>query len=909
VSAGPVRRPRPGTPAGPDRRPRPGTPAGTPRRPRPGTPAGPGRPLDAVGSIKAKLGLLVGASVLVAALLAQVGDRAGLPVWVTLPVTVGAALLVTQWLARGMTSPLRAMTDAATRMAAGDWSVRVGATSDDEVGRLARAFDAMAGELEATDRERRQLVATVAHELRTPLTAQRALLENLADGVVQPDDAALGAALQQAERLSDLVADLLDLSRIDAGAAPLRLGDVDLEALVRSVVEEGAGQDRAASVEVAVEPAGLTVRADPGRLAQVVANLVDNAVRHSPAGRVVRLAATADGDRWHLDVRDEGPGIPADLEDRVFERFGTGPDAGGGTGLGLAITRWVCELHGGTVAVVPSDAGAHLRATLPRDPRPTARPTTDTTPRPVRSSPMPETEPTTLTQPAVGDDAAASGCPPPGRLDDLLARLWPERDLPPQVPLLLASGGVGVLASALVVDQRVGVGAFLVALAVAAVVLVAARRGPVASDRFTVAGVVLGVALAALTVLRASEWIGLLGVVVAGTTLAVAVTGARSVVAVPGAAAVWVAASVRGLPLLGRTLTATSRSRLLWPVLRTVGLAAAGLVLFGGLFASGDAVFGSWASSVVPDLAWDSLVARGFVWFFAAGVTLTGCYVALNPPPVLAQDLALGRPVRNRWEWLVPLGTVIALFVAFLVAQSAAMWGGHEYLARTTGLTYAEYVHQGFGQLTAVTALVLVVIGVAARKAPRERRGDRLVLQGALGLLCVLALAVVASALYRMSVYQEAYGYTVLRLVVDAFELWLGLVVVLALVAVLRLSGTWLPRAVVLSGAAALLALGLLNPAGFVAAQNVDRYAATGLLDVDYLASLGDDAVPAVVEGLPADVAACVLAQGYREDSSSTGLWEWNLGRDRAEDARARLDGVEPSTTCTSIPRGGLTRG
>ena len=369
------------------RRPRPGTPAGPLRRPRPGTPAG--RPLDAVGSIKAKLGLLVAASVVVAALLAQIGDRAGLPAWVTLPVTVGAALLVTQWLARGMTSPLRTMTDAATRMSAGDYSVRVGATTDDEVGRLARAFDAMAADLEWVDRERRQLVATVAHELRTPLTAQRALLENLADGVVRPDDAALAAALQQAERLSDLVADLLDLSRIDAGAAPLALEDVEVEALVRSVVDGSLGPGRATSVDVEVEP-GLVVRADPGRLAQVVANLVDNAVRHSPAGRHVGVRASADGDRWHLNVRDEGPGIPADLEDRVFERFGTGPDAGGGTGLGLAITRWVCELHGGTVEVVPSPTGAHLRASLPLRPRP-VRPS-HPTPAP-RSTTMPETTP------------------------------------------------------------------------------------------------------------------------------------------------------------------------------------------------------------------------------------------------------------------------------------------------------------------------------------------------------------------------------------------------------------------------------------------------------------------------------------------------------------------------------------
>ncbi|HET7802392.1 MAG TPA: HAMP domain-containing protein, partial [Humibacillus xanthopallidus] len=149
------------------------------------------RPLDGIRSIKAKLGLLVAVSIVVAALVAQIGDRAGVPTWLTLPVTIVAALGVTQWLARGMTSPLREMTVAASRMATGDYSQRVSATSADEVGALGVAFNTMAADLADADRQRRQLVATVSHELRTPLTAQQALLENLVDGVVRPDDAVL----------------------------------------------------------------------------------------------------------------------------------------------------------------------------------------------------------------------------------------------------------------------------------------------------------------------------------------------------------------------------------------------------------------------------------------------------------------------------------------------------------------------------------------------------------------------------------------------------------------------------------------------------------------------------------------------------------------------------------------------
>ena len=229
-------------------------------------------------------------------------------------------------------------------------------------------------------------------------------------------------------------------------------------------------------------------------------------------------------------------------------------------------------------------------------------------------------------------------------------------------------------------------------------------------------------------------------------------------------------------------------------------------------------------------------------------------------------------------EWLVPVGLVVALYAGFVVAQATAMFGGHAYLQETTGLTYAEYVHQGFGQLTVATLLILAVTGAAARKAPRATARDRLVLRVALGLLGLLPLLVVASALYRMHVYEEAYGFTELRVLVSVFEGWLGLLVVLVLVAGIRLDGWWLPRAAVLTGAAALLGLALLNPAGYVAERNVERYLETGRIDWAYLATLSADAVPAL-EGLPAEVRHCVLAPG----SEDADLIAWNLGRARAD--------------------------
>ena len=190
--------------------------------------------LDQVTSVKVKLGLLVAVSVIVASIVAAVGAVGDVPAWLSIPVTVALALGVTQLLAVGMTSPLREMTAAARGMARGDYSARVTATSSDEVGELARAFNRMAEDLAAVDRQRRELVANVSHELRTPLAALCAVLENLVDGVAEPDPVALRTALDQAERLSALASDLLDLARVDAGAARLSTTQVSVLGIART---------------------------------------------------------------------------------------------------------------------------------------------------------------------------------------------------------------------------------------------------------------------------------------------------------------------------------------------------------------------------------------------------------------------------------------------------------------------------------------------------------------------------------------------------------------------------------------------------------------------------------------------------------------------------------------------------
>lgn len=893
-------------------------------------------PLDRVTSIKVKIAILVALSILAAVVMLQVGRGAGVSAWLTVPVTLAAALGVTQWLARGMTSPLREMTAAAGRMATGDYSTRVTATSADEVGALARAFNTMSEDLATADEQRRQVVATVSHELRTPLAAQRALLENLVDGVVTPDDATLQTALAQSERLSDLVGDLLDVSRLDEGAARLSIEPVAVEDLLQAAVAEASlgvhGRD--VRLRATVEPSGLTVHGDQARLAQVVANLLDNALRHSPSGSTVQVrAAGLDGGRWSLEVEDEGPGFPSGDTERLFARFGVGDDHGGGTGLGLAIARWIVQLHGGTIAALSRTdgrTGARVRVELPvagPDVQPGAdagetgvaarvaaadagqagagaRPAgargelvvgAGATAYPIRPAQPPTRA--TRTPDATVPTPDATTAAPSSVVESLFGRFWPEGG-PRTAPWpLWASIALGGLAAMVLPYRAFGLGTALLLLAAGGLVLsLSVHRRTV----WTWVSAGLCVGLAMLVVLRAAEWLIVLSLLVAAVLVTTALTDARSVPGIVTGAVSWVLSGVRGLPLLGRTISAASRTPLLWPVVRTAAISLVAFVVFGGLFASGDAVFGAWMDRIVPriELA-DSLVLRAFVWFLVAGVVLAACYLALNPARV--ETLAPGRPrpVTRLWEWAVPVGVVVALFAGFLVAQASAMWGGHEFVQRTTGMTYAESVHRGFGQLTVATALTLLTVAITARKASRETARDRVWLRAVLGLLCVLTLVVVASALYRMAVYQEAYGFTVLRVLVDAFELWLGLIVVMVLVAGVRLRGWWVPRAALASGAAMLLGVGLANPEAWVAARNIDRYEATDKIDLRYLSTLGADAVPVIHERLPQDLARCAI--GWSPDSELVDdALAWNLGRERALGAAPSLD----STPGQPLPQG-----
>jgi two-component system sensor histidine kinase BaeS len=822
-------------------------------------------PLAPITSIKVKLGLLVAASVVVAALIGVLASDSGVPALLAIPVTVALALGVTQLLAVGMTSPLREMTRATRRMAAGDYGVRVHADSSDEVGELSRAFNQMAAELATVDREQRELIATVSHELRTPLTALTAVLENLADGVVPADSTSLEAAVAQAQRVGALVTDLLELSRLEAGVAPLRLAPVGLADLVAQLATELMPSTRDVSLDIDI-PKALVVSTDPTRLRQLLTNVLDNAVRHSPDGGVVQVRGHAGADRWRLDVIDSGPGVaPADRE-RAFERFGTlagSPDATGGTGLGLAIARWVAALHGGTVRFVdppPGTRGADLRIDLPLQPL--------ANPSELEQEVIVKTQPT-APEPSV---PAPEPVPAAAVLEPLFNRHWPDVTGSGR-PVVLAGVGVGVLGGLVLVDRPLGLALFVVLAAAGCTVAAVARHR---RDPFTAACLGLAALCTLPVLLLDAAWISVLCVLAGATVMVAGLTRARRLPEFVLSGVAWPLAGLRGLPWFGRSVRGTPGQGNASRIVATAVWSFLALLVFGLLFTSADAIVANWVDVVLPDVRVDTVVSRLFLAVAIAGATLAAAYLGLNPPAVDVLGPSRIRPAANRFEWLVPVLFVDAVFAVFVAAQLTALFGGHDYVRRTTGLTYAEYSHQGFGQLTVATLLTLLVVWAAAR---RGDPADRVWLRISLGLLCALTLVVVGSALHRMHLYQQAYGFTRLRLLVDVFEGWLGLVVVAVAVAGVVRWGAWLSRFALVTGVSALLGLAAVNPDAWIARHNLDRYAATGHVDWSYLQNLSADAVP-VFSGRSETETLCGTPRYWSRNDD----WlSWNVGRSRAE--------------------------
>jgi two-component system, OmpR family, sensor kinase len=310
------------------------------------------RPLEDLESTINRLRLLLIIGVAVGTLLALLGGMA---------------------LARRSLRPITDLTAAAQEIARTrdpDRHVPEPAT-DDEVAELARTFDQMLTSLEASRQEtegalvrQREFVADASHELRTPLTSILANLELLSDGLEGEHEEAASSALRSSQRMRRIVADLLLLARSDDQQPVLRKR-IDLAQISNEATAEAAAltDDHRLTVEAA---APLIIDGDRDDLHRLVTNLVENAIRHTPAGTHVTIAASAAGDDALLTVADNGPGIAAEQRARIFERFvRRSGDRGGSTGLGLAIVRTVAEAHGGTVRVEDAEPGSRFVVRLP----------------------------------------------------------------------------------------------------------------------------------------------------------------------------------------------------------------------------------------------------------------------------------------------------------------------------------------------------------------------------------------------------------------------------------------------------------------------------------------------------------------------------------------------------------------
>ena len=425
------------------------------------------------------------------------------------------------------------------------------------------------------------------------------------------------------------------------------------------------------------------------------------------------------------------------------------------------------------------------------------------------------------------------------------------------VRLVSATFGSALLAALLLPGKPVGLGASVAGLAVIAIAVAATRP----RDPWRIACWSVAAALAVMPAVRAAGWVVFLSLLAAVTLGSLAASGARTWRELLAGALGSVIHLLPGFLLLAFAAVAAGGRRglgRLGPSARGAALATVLLAVFLPLFLTADAAFAQLVDATFDWDVTDRAVQR--VAIFALVVGLTGALILTAATRLAAPGP--GRPNLGRTEWQIALAALDVLFAAFVALQLATLFGGDEHVLRTAGLTYAEYARQGFGQLMVAGALTLAVIAVARR--------DSRTLRVLLGLLCVLTLVILASALKRLGLYEEAFGFTRLRLMAHGAILWLGALFVLIGLAGALGRVAWLPRATVALSALAVLAFALANPDGRIAAHNVKRFESTGRIDRAYLAQLSPDAAPALAR------------LGLGRDPPPDGLVSWNLGRARA---------------------------
>jgi hypothetical protein len=433
-----------------------------------------------------------------------------------------------------------------------------------------------------------------------------------------------------------------------------------------------------------------------------------------------------------------------------------------------------------------------------------------------------------------------------------------------------AALAAALAAAAFLPGEPLGIGVLIVA----ALVAVAARAGTPLGAQGVVLGT-LALMLAAVPTALDADWVVALDLA-AAWLLACAAVGGLSLGAPLGPLV-----RLRGAPALAPGVPPGVA-----PAVRGTLLGGLLVVPFGALFVQADAAFSQLAEDV-PLPALGSLPGRivvfALVLLAAVGLALTARWPLRGRIP---------RPTRKLapWEWGIPLGLLVALFLAFVLVQLTVLFGGRRHVLETAGVTYAAYARQGFWQLLAAAGLTLVVIGAALAFAATPERKHRLALRLLLGALCGLTIVVLVSALHRLLLYEDAFGLTRSRLFAEAIAVWLGgLFALLVAAGLVRAVGANLARIVVVGTAVGLLAFSFANPDELVAERNVDRWRETGRIDLFYLQELSADAADALAELPPHLRAEALRPLAIRLEQPEP--WSsFNSSRDGARELLATLD-------------------
>jgi signal transduction histidine kinase len=270
---------------------------------------------------------------------------------------IAIAIILTFFISRRVLSPIRTLGVTAKKLGKGDFSQRVQVKDHGEVGELAQTFNSMADDLERTEKLRRNMVADIAHELRTPLSNVSGYLEAIRDDVVKPDASTIASLSEEVDLLSRLVDDLQELALADAGELKLARQPEDLSQLIQQSVKAIRTRvlDKGLEISIDVPEELPLLNIDYHRISQVLRNLLENALKHTPSGGKITVSAAPEGKQVRIKVIDNGEGIPAEDLPNMFERFyrvdKSRARQAGGSGLGLTIAKRLVESHGGTISV------------------------------------------------------------------------------------------------------------------------------------------------------------------------------------------------------------------------------------------------------------------------------------------------------------------------------------------------------------------------------------------------------------------------------------------------------------------------------------------------------------------------------------------------------------------------------